>query len=271
MPRNVPFDSSETGSRMMSNRIRESGFSISVVTVCLNAQHSIERTLKSVVGQNYERIEYIIVDGKSSDSTLNIVDSYGHCINKVISEPDKGIYDAMNKGWRACQGTYVYFLNSGDTFNDDDALSDISKQSSNADIVYGDMKYDYGDGRKEIKRQPEKMGYGRFVTTSLWQPATMIKRTLLDRYEGFDESFKICGDYEFFLRAMFSGQTTTQYIARTFSVFDTNGISRDKNFYLQHYAERKRVQQKHLPWFYYVIARMRHFLIREKRTLFREI
>ena len=110
---------------------------VTVITVCYNAETGIEKTIQSVIGQTYQNIEYIIIDGGSKDHTLNIVNKYKDRISKVISEPDKGIYDAMNKGILAATGDWINFMNVGDSFFSPDTLSKVFEKSdhSNAGVV----------------------------------------------------------------------------------------------------------------------------------------
>ena len=97
----------------------------SVITVCRNAQHTIEDTLQSVITQSYHHVEYIVIDGNSTDGTLSIIRRYQERIAHVVSEPDRGLYDAMNKGLRLATGDYVCFLNAGDCFHEDDTLQQM--------------------------------------------------------------------------------------------------------------------------------------------------
>lgn len=117
---------------------------ISVITVCYNAESVIEKTIRSVLGQTYEDLEYIIVDGASKDHTPDIIEGYlADTRVKYLSEPDKGIYDAMNKGAGMATGDYLEFLNAGDVLADDQVLSHIAERAgqSGADILYGDILY----------------------------------------------------------------------------------------------------------------------------------
>lgn len=114
---------------------------ITVITVCYNAELEIERTINSVLNQTYENIEYIIVDGGSTDLTINIIDKYRSRISNIISEPDKGIYDAMNKGIRNANGDWVIMMNAGDMFSSDDVIKSIFSQviPPNIEFIYSDM------------------------------------------------------------------------------------------------------------------------------------
>ena len=111
---------------------------ISIVTVVFNGESEIERTIRSVVNQTYKNIEYIIVDGASKDNTLNIVKKYEKKIDKLLSEPDKNLYDAMNKGLALATGEYLWYMNSGDEINDPTTLEAVFLQGTDADVYYGE-------------------------------------------------------------------------------------------------------------------------------------
>lgn len=125
---------------------------ISVITVCYNAENSIEKTIESVLNQNYSNIEYIIIDGKSTDNTKNILRKYRDKITKIISEPDSGLYDAMNKGLLLATGDYVNFMNAGDIFCDNNVIKDvIEKYNSSADVIYGNAVVINPNGSENIE------------------------------------------------------------------------------------------------------------------------
>ena len=117
-------------------------FKISIITISYNAEVTIEKTLKSIKSQSYDNIEHIIVDGGSKDNTLEICNSYPH-VSKIISEPDKGVYDAFNKGIKLATGDVIGFLNADDTFYNENSIQDIVDAFSNneTDIVYGNLDY----------------------------------------------------------------------------------------------------------------------------------
>ena len=121
----------------------------SIITVTYNAGKVLEDTIQSIVTQTYKNIEYIVVDGASTDNTLQIVEKYGHHIHKVVSEPDKGLYDAMNKGMKLATGDYLCFLNAGDSFHEDDTLQLMVHSITGnelPDILYGETAIVDADG-----------------------------------------------------------------------------------------------------------------------------
>ncbi len=126
---------------------------ITVVTVCYNAASSIEATIRSVLSQTYEDLEYIIIDGNSTDGTMDIVRRYADRISLIVSEPDSGIYDAMNKGINAATGDYINFMNAGDTFTSADAVAEVARRIDPAsDVVYGDSTMIDYDGNPRFSR-----------------------------------------------------------------------------------------------------------------------
>ena len=194
---------------------------ISVVTVCYNAAETIEKTILSVINQTYQNIEYIIIDGASTDGTVDIVNKYRDKITHFVSEPDKGIYDAMNKGIIAATGEWINFMNAGDEFYDNNVLSTIAPQMDNVDIVYGDTMMVYSIGKKLEKPMPLSQIIDRMV---FGHQATFIK-TEYHKNHLFDLSYKSSADFKF-LRDSYIGGAKFQYIPITVVNYEAeNGMS----------------------------------------------
>lgn len=179
---------------------------ISIITVCFNSEKTIQGTIESVLSQDYPDVEYIVVDGDSTDRTMDIVRGYGNRISKVISEPDAGIYDAMNKGVRAATGTIVGILNSDDFYESTRVLSDVAncfKENNSAELVFGDVVFVKPADVSQIVRH---YGSSRFRPWKLrfgWMPphpATFVKRSVYQRAGLYGLSYKISADYEMFVR-----------------------------------------------------------------------
>jgi glycosyltransferase involved in cell wall biosynthesis len=176
---------------------------ISIITVVYNSEKLLERTIKSVLAQTYTPIEYIIVDGASTDGTLAIIEKYKPHIHKVISEKDKGIYDAMNKGLRIAIGDYVLFLNAGDELYSTTTLQDIFSLSANADVYYGNTKVvnekgkELGDRRHTPPKQLtwKSFKYGMCVS----HQSFIAKRTLCDNY---NLQYPIAADIDWVIRVL---------------------------------------------------------------------
>src|ERR1700761_112956 len=126
---------------------------LSIITIVYNNASDIERTILSVINQTYKNIEYIIIDGASTDGTLNIIGKYRDSISKLVSEPDKGIYDAMNKGLQQATGDYVLFMNSGDEIYAGDTVEKIFNTEPDADIYYGETEMINADGKSLGRRR----------------------------------------------------------------------------------------------------------------------
>ena len=200
------------------------GCRISVVTVCYNAVDCIEQTMLSVLDQTYHDIEYIIIDGGSTDGTVDIIKKYADRLAYWISEPDKGIYDAMNKGIAVATGDYINFMNAGDTFRDQSSIYtyvDVIKPES--EIIYGDVIIKYHS--RFQYRKPLRLDHLSECLPFCHQ--SVIVKTGLLRDRQFDTSYRILGDYDFFYSCYKRG-LCFQYIPEALSVYDsTEGVSKD--------------------------------------------
>lgn len=181
---------------------------ISVITVCFNSGKTIEDTIKSVLKQSYDNYEYLIIDGGSSDNTLDIIKSYEDKFNgklKYISEKDKGIYDAMNKGIKMTSGDIIGFINSDDIFHDKDAFKRISKCDLKAyDGLYSGLLL-YDKNLKLVKSSfNAKEGNYKFGWYPL-HPTLYVKKELFDLYGYFNLNYKIAADYDFMIRILTNG------------------------------------------------------------------
>lgn len=181
---------------------------ISVITVTFNAEKVLEKTIQSVINQTYPNIEYIIIDGASTDGTMDIVNKYRNRISTVVSEPDKGIYDAMNKGIKLATGDWINFMNAGDTFYSNDVLEKfIPKIESDTIIAYGDTMRFFSWGQQKLEVEPLPLIQKHMV---FGHQATFI-RSQYHKNNMFDISFKSSGDYNFFYNSYLSG-AKFQYI-----------------------------------------------------------
>ena len=199
--------------------------SISIITVCLNAASAIEITLKSVLEQKFARLEYIVVDGLSSDGTLDIINKYRNQLTHVISEPDKGIYDAFNKGLQLATGGIVGILNAGDQYAPW-TLSTIAQNVLNfpeGSIFYGKLLV-IDDASNKWTLYPLGDYKKLFRSMSIAHPATFVKRAMYEKYGLFNIKYKIAGDWDFMLRLYNAGETFIP-ISKILTTFDSSGIS----------------------------------------------
>lgn len=194
---------------------------ISLITICFNAQESISDTLQSVLSQEYKHIEYIIIDGASTDSTLSIIQSYKTQFELeqiplcVISEKDNGIYDAMNKGIARASGEFVGFLNADDFFTSSQSLTHIANtfRKEQSDCVFGQVAFI--DKHHTIKRTWSKNPYSALAFFLGWHPAHptfYVKRTMLERFGVFNLNYPIAADYELMLRLLQKHRISSSYI-----------------------------------------------------------
>ena len=202
---------------------------VSVITVCFNAEATIERCLESVRKQRNASFEHIVIDGGSSDRTIDILKSYFPHERNWISETDRGIYDAMNKGAARARGEIITFLNADDFYASDDVLAAVLETTSTED-------WDILSGDVDIFR-PHSMSVTRryradhFTLERLhlgWMPphpATFLRKDLFDELDGFKPYYKIAGDFEFCLRAFLSRHAKYQSINKTFTMMQGGGAS----------------------------------------------
>jgi glycosyltransferase involved in cell wall biosynthesis len=200
----------------------------SIVTVCLNSEQTIEGTIRSVAAQDYREIEYIVVDGGSTDSTLDILRRHNASVGVLVSEPDAGIYDAMNKGLGLATGDVVAFLNSDDEYVSPDTVGRILSviREQKVDAAYGDLVYVDRKTPHIIRRRWIAGPYreGRF--SSGWvppHPTFFCRKSVYDRFGGFDARFRIAGDFELMLRFVVKHRIQLGYLNRVLVRMGTGG------------------------------------------------
>lgn len=177
--------------------------------------------------QQYSRIEHVIIDGGSTDGTLDEIDAFRNDIDYLISEPDGGIYAAMNKGVAASTGDFLFFLNSDDYFPDDLVLDDVARTFDSNDgleLVYGDVLWDT-EGSYELHRQPRVVDRRYLAKRTLIHQTVFASSRLFDAVGGFSEEYTIVGDYEWLLRVFLNHSPRTAHIDRAVCVMSTTGAS----------------------------------------------
>jgi len=200
---------------------------ISIITVCYNSEKTIENTIRSVIRQKNDEIEYIIVDGKSSDNTMNIINKYKDNIDLIISEKDRGISDAFNKGIEHCSGEIIGIINSDDAYLPNTFRSVIELMDESIDVLFGNGIRLYKDGHfKLYNASPDICELGRGM--SIVHPATFVRRTAYKKYGRFDEKYKCTMDHELFLRLLNKG-AAFKYANDYFAIYRMNGES-DKKY-----------------------------------------
>ncbi|QIK61380.1 glycosyltransferase [Dysgonomonas sp. HDW5A] len=220
---------------------------VSIITISYNNAKGLLRTIESVVGQTYTDYEYIIIDGGSSDNSKQIIESFSDRIAYWVSEPDKGVYHAMNKGIDVAKGEYLHFLNSGDSYAASDVLERTFTKEYAEPLLRGIQICDYGTrqvrwanlGNREVTL------YDMFVNTLLHQ-ATFIRRDMFDKYGKYDETLKIVSDWKFFFQAILGGERTA-FLNFDIVLFEMEGISTNKSHGERHLEERRRVTKELMP------------------------
>lgn len=197
---------------------------ISIITINFNNKEGLERTILSVISQNFKDFEYIVIDGGSTDGSKEIIEKHNNQISYWISEPDKGIYNAMNKGIAATKGEYLLFLNSGDHFCEENSLETGVSYLGKEEIIYGNLKI--VDAQHTFTKQyKKKLTLYYFFHESLPHPATFIKKTTFNKIGFYDETLSIVSDWKWFLEAIISYNCTYKHIDETISTFYLDGLS----------------------------------------------
>lgn len=203
---------------------------ISIVTVAFNSAKTVVRTMESVAAQSYPDIEHIVIDGGSTDGSLELIKGFLGPNSRLVSEPDQGIYDAMNKGVRLATGDVIGFLNSDDRFADHDVVKRIAEamQTGNLDAVFADVVFVHSHKPEEIVRRYQSDRFRPDRVAMGWMPAhpTLYVRKKVFQEAGlFKTDYKIAGDFEFVARAMGKGQLSYRYIPEVWVVMMTGGVS----------------------------------------------
>ena len=192
---------------------------VTIITVAFNSAKTIEDTIKSVLSQDYPNLEYIIVDGGSSDSTLEIIRSYQDKIAVLISEPDRGMYDAMNKGIAKATGEVIGILNSDDTYMSNTTISELMAlmQQRAVDIVYADLIIVDPMDRHKVLRYYDSSYFQPTKFKSGWMPAhptVFVKRHLYEDFGYFKLDYQIAADYEMLIRLLYVHQASYAYLPK---------------------------------------------------------
>lgn len=202
----------------------------SIITVCYNSAQTIEDTLRSVAAQTWPEIEHILVDGGSRDGTLAIIERYRQSLSKVISEPDHGIYDAMNKGMHAATGDVIGFLNADDVYARANVLGDVAKLmgQEHLDALFGDVEFFRPQKPTLAVRRyssahfrPERIAWGWMPA----HPALFLRREVFQKVGLFRTDYRIAGDFEFIARAFWRLPLSYRHLPEVLVRMRTGGIS----------------------------------------------
>ena len=226
---------------------------LSVITINLNNREGLCKTIKSVINQTFTNFEYIIIDGSSTDGSVDLIKEYSIVGKKHfiwLSESDSGIYEAMNKGIRLARGEYIHFINSGDYLSNNYVYDTLFSNNYTEDIIYGNQIDIFKD--KSILNkgfQKSDLTFFDVFNGAIYHSSSFTKRTLFFEYGFFDESYQIIGDYIFFVKSIGFGKASVKYVDMLISYFDGNGVSSQTNGEMVklHKVEDERAYRENFP------------------------
>jgi glycosyltransferase involved in cell wall biosynthesis len=232
---------------------------ISIITINYNDASGLYKTLESVFLQNFTDFEYIVIDGGSTDESLDYIQKFQDIHEKKdlvskpkfqwVSEPDSGIYNAMNKGIIRASGEYCLFINSGDVLFNEFVVKNLMKQHLIADIITGNAFVAGKNNYLQLTKAPERITFYTFFLNTIIHQATLIRTSSIKELGFYNENLKILADWEFFIKALFLHHCNYQAINITISVFDNSGISSQPGNFPAILREREEVFQKYFPYF----------------------
>lgn len=224
---------------------------VSIITICYNRASTISQAIESVLGQEYPTIEYIVIDGDSKDGTQEIIESYAHQITTYVSEPDKGMYDALNKGLALASGDIIGLMHSDDTFYDNQVVSRIVQffqKNSEVEGVYGDGIYISNDSQERIVRNRIGGAYDYKKLKKGWlplHPTVYLKKEVIEKYGNYNLDFKIASDTEFLLRYFFKYKIKVSYLPIYIVKMRMGGLSTDYKRAIEVLKEDYRIYKFH--------------------------
>jgi glycosyltransferase involved in cell wall biosynthesis len=226
--------------------------SLTIVTINRNNSIGLQKTLKSIIAQTYSRVELIIVDGASSDNSMEVVnDTIASNVRGfqliTISEPDSGIYNAMNKGLKYATGDYIFFLNSGDVFIDDRVVETVFSEIINEDVIYGNICIERNNKIKTLHSNPQIKFFEKYQHDMPPHPATFVRRTKISELGGFDEEYRIISDVILIMKLFSDRNTKYKFLDTPITIFNLDGISSQSNNEILIYNERRNFITSNYP------------------------
>lgn len=216
---------------------------ITVITICLNADKTLRKAIESVLTQTYKEIEYVVVDGLSTDSTPGIIEQYKDEISKYISEPDDGLYSAMNKGIAISSGDIIFFLNADDSFYDDDVIKSVMNQFEKhpyLDLVFGDIVWVH-NGNEVYCKQTSQVTRTGLARRTISHQSIFVRKEMFQKLGNFRQEYRVVSDYEWILRVFLTGQCNYLYVAQPIARFMLHGRSVNESWE----GERREVMKKY--------------------------
>lgn len=229
----------------------------SIITVCRNEEANIRSTCESITKQTFKNFEWIVIDGASTDQTVKILEEFRHNMTQLISEPDNGIYDAMNKGIDLAKSEYVVFMNGGDTFATNHALALVAN-APQKDLIYGDLRYDSKSG--EVRSYPDYFRSSDLLKWMIPHQASFYRRTLFKKYGNYDTRYRIAGDYELNVRMICKYHISQTHIKEPLGMFNRTGISSSKNLRMLRKQENHRIRMNYFASYRWSLKAWRQIL-----------
>ncbi|NBB22945.1 glycosyltransferase [Runella sp. CRIBMP] len=217
---------------------------LSIITINLNNAEGLRQTIESVIPQLNDQCEYIIIDGDSTDGSLEIINEFDEKIAYWISEPNRGIYGDMNKGILKAKGEYCLFLNSGDWLNKN-IIERTIRECTGEDIICFNTYLSYNNTKFEALKYSSSVTMRSFFNRTIGHQSTLIKTGLFSRFGMYNENNKIHSDYEFWIKSLIIGNCSYKYVDEFLSYYDTDGISSKPNEHTL--KEMKSILTRHLP------------------------
>ncbi len=218
---------------------------LSIITIYYNIKDEIERTCESIINQSWQGFEWIVVDGGSTDGTLDVLEKYKNRINIFISEKDNGVYNAMNKGIKRATGEWLNFMNGGDCFAANDVLEKVFVgRKYNADVLYGNVRIKELDGASVIRKYTDQLDIKYFQNNTICHQASFIRRCLFDKYGMYDEHYRFASDWEKFI-VFCKENCCFKYLNFLIANFYRGGISDDWRNNNKHIIEKVSVLDRH--------------------------
>lgn len=217
---------------------------LSIVTINLNNQAGLEKTLASVAAQTWKDFEIHVLDGGSTDGSVEVIQNYEHLLTSWVSEPDGGIYPAQNKGIQKSNGEYILFLNSGDWLRQPDSLEQIFRNNPQADLIYGDV-YFWKSGQPEYRKENQENLTALFLLLdTLCHQIQILKRSLFEEYGLYRENLRVVADYEFLVKILIKHRCSFQYYPVPLATVDLDGDGYRPEMADHVWNSRKAIQEK---------------------------
>lgn len=207
---------------------------ISIITINYNDAVGLEKTIKSVLNQDYSELEFIVIDGNSTDGSKLVIEKYRDKFHYSISEKDSGIYNAMNKGIKVATGDYLLFLNGGDVLIEDDKILTFCQEKLREDIIAFDCYLEKNGQIVGKRTHIEKPTLFYAYKKGFKHQSTFVKRSLFEKIGLYNENYEIASDYEFWIRSFLDSKTTSRSYQTPIAIFELGGISQNSDWSVEH-------------------------------------